>query len=261
VNLKPAPTVQDDEITSNKGSGAAPTQARLKAEEEAHLKAEEEAAPLNAEKEARLKADQETRCKAWESKLGAKEEAWLKDEEEARLKAEEEAGLKVKSKIAEPRGPALVNHLAERNKNIVSSHALTDGGHDKKNLKLPPPAVQDDETSKKGRGAAKGKSESTEPARGPPLLNSAECKIISHALAGGHDNDVIAQVRSSGSHKVTRRAMQLLKPGQWLKDEVVNNFHYLLSHQEEELSRNDATRKRNGFFNSFFMTKLLNEGH
>jgi hypothetical protein len=256
-NLKPAPTVQDDKITSNKGSGAATTQARLKAEEAARLKAEEEAmlkvleqdAPLNAEEEARLKADQETRRKAWESKLGAKEKARLKDEEEARLK--------VKSKIAEPRGPALVNHSAER------SHALTDGGHDNKNLKPPPPAVQDDETSKKRRGAAKGnKSESAEPARGPPLLSSAERKIISHALADGpHDDNVIVQVGSSGSHKVTRQAMQSLKPGQWLEDEVVNTFLYLLSHREEELSRNNVTRKRNGFFNSFFMTKLLNEGH
>jgi Ulp1 family protease len=171
--------------------------------------------------------------------------------------------LKVKSKNAEARGPTLVDHLAEERK--ISSHALADGGHDKKNLK-PPPAVQDDDISKKKRRAAnsqslKGRrSERAEP-RGQPLVDSsAEYKIIRHALADGHDDDVIAQVGSSG-HKVTRQAMQSLKPGQWLMDEVVNAFFYLLSHREEDFSRNDATRKRNGFFNSFFMTKLLNEGH
>jgi Ulp1 family protease len=59
---------------------------------------------------------------------------------------------------------------------------------------------------------------------------------------------------------VTRQAMQSLKSGQWIKDEVINTFFLLLSHQKEELSKNDVTQKRNGFFNSFFMMKFLNEG-
>jgi Ulp1 family protease len=89
----------------------------------------------------------------------------------------------------------------------------------------------------------------------------AEQKIILHALADGHADKIIAQQVGSSLNKVTRGAMQSLKPGQWLEDEVVNCFFYLLAQRDGELSKKDATRKRNGFFNSFFLTKLLNEGH
>jgi Ulp1 family protease len=55
--------------------------------------------------------------------------------------------------------------------------------------------------------------------------------------------------------------MKSLKPGIWVEDEVINAFFHLLSKRDGELCKNDVTRKRNGFFNSFFVTKLLNEGH
>jgi Ulp1 family protease len=98
--------------------------------------------------------------------------------------------------------------------------------------------------------------------RGPSLIDSsAERKTISHALSDGHDDDVIVQVGEPSGHKVRRGAMQSLKPGVWVKDEVINSFFHLLSQQDGELCKNNVTRKRNGFFNSFFMTKLLNEGN
>jgi sentrin-specific protease 1 len=187
---------------------------------------------------------------------------------------------KAEGESAEPRGLPLVDSPAEHK--ISSHHAMTDDGHEDHEDVKPLPAVQKDELGKMEKGAAnntqislkKGKSEESAEPRGPPLVgsavgsavssapvSSAEHKIIMHALADGHDNDIMAQVGSSGNKVVTRRAMQSLKPGQWIKDEVINSFFHLLSHRDEELSKNDSTRKRNAFFNSFFMTKLLNEGH
>jgi hypothetical protein len=159
---------------------------------------------------------------------------------------------KVERESAGPRGLPLVNSAPERK---ISSHALADIDGDE-NMKLPPAVQEEDEISKKDE-------------RGPAHKNTkqilslkkskSEHKIITHALADGHDDDVMAQV---GRNKVTRQAMQSLKPGQWIKDEVINSFFHLLSQRDGELCKNDVTRrKRNGFFNSFFMTKLLNEGH
>jgi hypothetical protein len=124
---------------------------------------------------------------------------------------------------------------------------ITEDGYDS-NLEPNPKAQQDADICNKGTAEAannkyclKGKSESTEP-RGPLLIDLAKHKIISHALGDGHDNDVIAQVGST-SHKVTRGAMQSLKSGQWIKDEVINSFFHLLSCREEELSKNNVTQE------------------
>jgi hypothetical protein len=105
------------------------------------------------------------------------------------------------------------------------------------------------------RGGGRGAATNNE------SLKEGERKIISHALADGHDDDVIVQVGRPSGHKVRRDAMQSLKPGVWVKDEVINAFFQLLTQRDGELCKNDVTQKRNGFFNSFFMTKLLNEGH
>jgi hypothetical protein len=172
--------------------------------------------------------------------------------------ANKHSGLKVKSESAKPRqGPALVDSAEPK----ICNHALAAAvdGRDEENMK-PPPAVQDNE---KGRGAANNErfKQSAAQPRGPSLIDLAERKIISHALSDGHDDDVIVQIGQHSGHKVIRGAMQSLKPGQWIKDEVVNSFFHLLSQRDGELCKNDVTQKGNGFFNSFFMTKLLNEGH
>jgi hypothetical protein len=149
--------------------------------------------------------------------------------------------------------------------------ATTEEGHDA-NLKLSTPAAIHDETAKNEmtevdsntEHCIKIKGERAEERRGTcrVLVDcSKQCEIIRNAFLGaGHDDDIIAQVGSSG-HKVTRQAMKSLKPGIWVEDEVINAFFHLLSKRDGELCKNDVTRKRNGFFNSFFVTKLLNEGH
>jgi Ulp1 family protease len=48
---------------------------------------------------------------------------------------------------------------------------------------------------------------------------------------------------------------------QWLNDEVIHYFLIMLANRDEEMCRNDPNRKRSHFFKSFFITKLLNEGH
>jgi hypothetical protein len=152
-------------------------------------------------------------------------------------------------------------------------------GHNKKNPVKQAPAVDqrdDDETTKNNYPTTevagsvdnnlcvKIKGERAEEQRATTHRGSIDSDdhqiIISHALGAGHDGDIIVQVGSSG-HKVTRLAMRSLKPEAWLKDEVINTFFHLLSLRDGELCKNDVRRKRNGFFNSFFMTKLLNEGH
>ena len=119
---------------------------------------------------------------------------------------------------------------------------------DEKLMEPSPSRVQNVETmSQKGREAANNKhslkherSKIAEP-REPSLVCSAERKIIVHALADGHDDDIIAQQVGSSCYNVTRRAMQSLRPGQWVKDEVINSFFHLLSQRDGEICSNNAT--------------------
>jgi hypothetical protein len=74
----------------------------------------------------------------------------------------------------------------------------------------------------------------------------------------GPPTEVISQV---GLDSIQRESIQRLLPGQWLNDEVIHYFLVMLSKRDEEICREDPSRKRCHFFKSFFMTKLLNEGN
>ncbi len=74
----------------------------------------------------------------------------------------------------------------------------------------------------------------------------------------GTSTEVIAK---DGIVSIQRNSFQRLLPGQWLNDEVIHYFLVMLSKRDEEICREDPSRKRCHFFKSFFMTKLLNEGH
>lgn len=90
-------------------------------------------------------------------------------------------------------------------------------------------------------------------------LNNDERKIVETSINGyGHDDEIIAQ---AGTDSVQRKSMKTLKPGMWLNDEIIHYFYLMLSKRDEELCRNDPSRKRSHFFKSFFITKLLNEGN
>ena len=91
-------------------------------------------------------------------------------------------------------------------------------------------------------------------------LTSDEQQIVRNAMYDiGPSNEVIAQV---GTDSIQRGSIHTLQPGTWLNDEVIHYFYVMLSKRDEELCTTiDPTRKRSHFFKSFFMTKLLNEGH
>lgn len=90
-------------------------------------------------------------------------------------------------------------------------------------------------------------------------LTEDEQETVNNALYGiGPAAHVMAQ---SDSDIVVRESMHRLQPGQWLNDEVIHYFMVMLAKRDEQLSKADPSRSRSHFFKSFFITKLLNEGH
>ena len=67
-------------------------------------------------------------------------------------------------------------------------------------------------------------------------------------------------VANSGMESVQRSSMTTLQPRTWLKDEIVNYFYLMLAKRDEELCSKTYNKSRSHFFNSFFITNLLNEG-
>lgn len=90
-------------------------------------------------------------------------------------------------------------------------------------------------------------------------LTEEESEIVEEAIyGGGAPGDVVAM---TGTDSVQRSSIQTLQPGQWLGDEVISYFYLMLAKRDEDLCQQDPSRKRSHFFKSFFITKLLNEGH
>ena len=90
-------------------------------------------------------------------------------------------------------------------------------------------------------------------------LTAEEQAIVNEAIySQGPPGEIIA---GDDIDTVQRSNMQTLQPCQWLSDEVIHYFLLMLSKRDEEICRQDPGRKRSHFFKSFFITKLLNEGH
>lgn len=90
-------------------------------------------------------------------------------------------------------------------------------------------------------------------------LTDEEQDTVEEAIYGiGPPAQIVAQVDTD---VVVRESMHRLQPGQWLNDEVIHYFLIMLSKRDEELNMQDPSRGRSHFFKSFFITKLLNEGH
>jgi len=88
-------------------------------------------------------------------------------------------------------------------------------------------------------------------------LTRDESSLVHRAMHGPSD-EFLAK---SETDTVQRQSIQTLEPGQWLNDEVIHYFYLMLARRDEEMCRNDPSRKRSHFFKSFFITKILNEGH
>mmetsp|Transcript_22688 Transcript_22688/g.53712 ORF Transcript_22688/g.53712 Transcript_22688/m.53712 type:complete len:673 (-) Transcript_22688:1562-3580(-) len=90
-------------------------------------------------------------------------------------------------------------------------------------------------------------------------LSDEELERIEDVVHGSLTyNSVVAQ---DGSDSVQQSSMHTLQPGQWVGDEVIHYFYLMLSKRDKEMCEKDPSRKPSHFFKSFFMTKLLNEGH
>jgi hypothetical protein len=90
------------------------------------------------------------------------------------------------------------------------------------------------------------------------LTNQQE-SILLHAFSQeGEDNDV---VNTTVGAPVLRKSLLSLMPAVWLEDEIINHLYYALAKRDKALCLDRTSRKRSHFFNSFFMTSLLNEGH
>ena len=81
---------------------------------------------------------------------------------------------------------------------------------------------------------------------------------VRQALGSGDPTEVLCRFDTD---YITRQNMQTLRPGCWLSDEVIHFFLAMLAQRDQDLCAADPGRKRSHFFKSFFMTKLLNEGH
>lgn len=88
-------------------------------------------------------------------------------------------------------------------------------------------------------------------------LTPDESSVVNEAIYGsGPPNEIIAE---SETDTVQRQSMRTLQPTEWLSDEVIHYFYLMLARRDEEICRNDPSKKRSHFFKSFFMTKILSE--
>ena len=90
-------------------------------------------------------------------------------------------------------------------------------------------------------------------------LSDEELERIEDVVHGSLPYDAV--VAQDGSDSVQQSSMHTLQPGQWVGDEVIHYFYLMLSKRDKEMCEKDPSRKPSHFFKSFFMTKLLNEGH
>ncbi|GFH55956.1 hypothetical protein CTEN210_12433 [Chaetoceros tenuissimus] len=88
------------------------------------------------------------------------------------------------------------------------------------------------------------------------VLSENDRKRIRDALySPGEDLKVIAEINGN---KVTKRSIRTLHAGQWLNDEIILFFMFLILQRDYCFHLRDSTRKRIHFFHTHFFTKLFN---
>ena len=93
-----------------------------------------------------------------------------------------------------------------------------------------------------------------------PIDSKAELVLVSNALLNDEDIDPKQIVVSNGMDLVKQQSSITLNPGKWLTDEIISYYlKVALTQRDYHLCQQDRNRKRNHFFNSFFMLKLLDE--
>jgi sentrin-specific protease 1 len=95
-----------------------------------------------------------------------------------------------------------------------------------------------------------------------PLMAKERSVVVGATKSIGLPSEILVRA-SSASHKgrgdsVQRESMQILHPGKWLNDEVINYFlKNCLARRDEKLCTNEPGRRRSHFFNSFFVQNLF----
>eukprot|EP00250_Pteridium_aquilinum_P004265 c14489_g1_i1 orf=871-2745(-) len=99
-----------------------------------------------------------------------------------------------------------------------------------------------------------GKEDVTMSAAFTPLSQEEE-EEVHQALCGANRNEVLVQHEPSNID-LSRAALQCLKPGAWLNDEVINLYMELLKERE---CREQKDYLKCHFFNTFFFNKLYKD--
>lgn len=89
-------------------------------------------------------------------------------------------------------------------------------------------------------------------------LPEEDQRIVDAALNDGPADRVLIQKYQVD---ITRRTLQCLRPLQWLNDEVINFYIQLLDDRDKALVECGALPTRSHFFNSFFYTKVSENGY
>ncbi|DAZ95743.1 TPA: hypothetical protein N0F65_006391 [Lagenidium giganteum] len=89
-------------------------------------------------------------------------------------------------------------------------------------------------------------------------LPPEQLRIVQDALTSGPDSRVLIEKYNVN---ITRRHLQCLLPMQWLNDEVINFWFQMLNDRDVELVNSGVLAKRSHFFNSFFYTKVSENGY
>lgn len=88
-----------------------------------------------------------------------------------------------------------------------------------------------------------------------PLDDDAS-RVVLNALRDGDDDEVLI---SKFNVDMTREKLACLRPQTWLNDEVINFYMKMLQERDDKLCES-RDRRASFFQNSFFMSKLVDEG-
>jgi hypothetical protein len=89
-------------------------------------------------------------------------------------------------------------------------------------------------------------------------LTTEEETTVAAALSSPHNGTILCE---KFKIPMTRAKMSCLRPTTWLNDEVINFYLEMLAERDTLLcERSNGTRKASHYFNTFFITKLLENG-
>ena len=91
-----------------------------------------------------------------------------------------------------------------------------------------------------------------------PLTPEEEALVEEALYHSGPSDEIVA---SDGADSVQRGSLQRLLPQQWLNDEVIHYYMNMLAARDAQVCQQDDRPRRSHFFKSFFVSKLLNDGH